>query len=326
MTKVLVTGASGFIGGRVAAALRRAGAAPRLGYRTVPDDVPDAVEIRLDDVECLRQAAAGMSAVVHCAGYAHAHGLDDAAARARHVEINRDGAVNMATAAAQAGVGVFVLLSSVKAAGLERDAPVTDETSPLPPDTAYGAAKRAAEDAVLALGREHGMRVVVLRPAMVYGRGGRGNLERMAAAIAAGWFPPLPETGNRRSLVHVDDLVDAVQRAIALEVAHGVYIVADPRAHSGRALYDALRRGLGKPAARWRCPAAVLRAAGRLGDVAQRLGGRPFPVNSALIARLLDSECYSAARIGEALGWQARVALDAGVAEMLGAAEGRGEQ
>lgn len=60
------------------------------------------------------------------------------------------------------------------------------------------------------------MHVVNLRLAMVYGRGGRGNLERMARGIRADWFQPLPETGNRRSLVHVDDVVAAMRL-----IAHG---------------------------------------------------------------------------------------------------------
>lgn len=78
-----------------------------------------------------------------------------------------------------------------------------DKDWPGEPATPYGRAKRAAEDAVLEAGAKYGMHVVNLWLAMVYGHGGRGNLERMARGIRAGWFPPLPETGNRRSLVHM---------------------------------------------------------------------------------------------------------------------------
>ena len=64
---------------------------------------------------------------------------------------------------------------------------------------------------MLEAGRRHGMHVVNLRLAMVYGAGGRGNLERMGRLVRRGLFPPLPETGNRRSLIHVDDVVDVMR-------------------------------------------------------------------------------------------------------------------
>jgi len=75
-----------------------------------------------------------------------------------------------------------------------------------PPHTACGRAKREAERLVLRAGAEHGMHVTVLRPAPVYGAGWKGNLDRMLAVVRTGRLPPLPEVGNRRPLVHVDDL------------------------------------------------------------------------------------------------------------------------
>ena len=154
---------------------------------------------------------------------------------------------------------------------------------------------------------------------MVYGRGGRGNLERMAHGIRAGWFPPLPETGNRRSLVHVDD-VEAVMRLVAQSLAANgrTYIVADPKAYSGREIYDAIRSALGKPPIRWRVPAALLRAGGRLGDGVGNLFGRSLPFNSEVTDRLLGSARYTPARIEQELGWRARIGLEEGVREMLG--------
>ncbi|MCZ7655575.1 MAG: NAD-dependent epimerase/dehydratase family protein [Rhodocyclaceae bacterium] len=96
------------------------------------------------------------------------------------------------------------------------------------------------------LARNTSMHVVNLRLAMVYGHGGRGNLERMARGIRAGWFPPLPDSGNRRSLVHVEDVVAAMGMVAQAPAANGrTYIVADPKAYSGREIYDAIRRGLG---------------------------------------------------------------------------------
>lgn len=304
----LVTGATGFIGGRLLAEgdralVRRAGAAP------------GAVTGDLLAPESLAAACSGVECVFHCAGYAHAFSSSDPDI---HWRINCEGTRNLLDAAGEACVRRFVFLSSVKAMAEPGDACV-DEDWPGEPVTPYGRAKRAAEEAVLEAGVKFGMHVVNLRLAMVYGRGGRGNLERMARGIRAGWFPPLPETGNRRSLVHVEDVVAAMRLVAQAPAANGrTYIVADPKAYSGREIYDAICRALGKPPARWRVPAALLRSGGRLGDGLGKLAGRTLPLNSEVTERLLGSACYAPARIERELGWRAGIGLDEGVREMLG--------
>ncbi len=308
----LVTGASGFIGGRLLAEgdkalVRRTGTAPGaiVGDLLSPESLPAACK----DVDC----------IFHCAGYAHAFTTSDPDA---HWRINFEGTRNLLTAAGEAGVRRFVFLSSVKAMAEPGDACI-DEDWPGEPATPYGRAKRAAEQAVLEAGAKYGMHVANLRLAMVYGRGGRGNLERMARGIRAGWFPPLPETGNRRSLVHVDDVVAVMRLAAQVPAANGrTYIVADPRAYSGREIYDAIREAVGRAPARWRVPAILLRCGGKLGDGVGRLAGRTLSLNSEVTERLMGSACYSPARIEREIGWRAGVNLAEGVREMLGAGLG----
>ena len=310
----LVTGASGFVGGRLMAALGREEDVRALLRR--PGAMPGAAVGDLLDPASLRAACEGVESVFHCAGYAHVFSSSDPDA---HRRINFEGTRNLLMAAGEVGVRRFVFLSSVKAMAEPGDACV-DEDWPGEPDTPYGRAKRAAEAAVLEAGAKYGMHAVILRLAMVYGRGGRGNLERMARGIRAGWFPPLPDTGNRRSLVHVDDVVSVMRLVAQTPTANGrTYIVADPKAYSGREIYDAIRRVLGKPPARWRVPAALLRSGGRLGDGLGRLAGRTLPLNSEVAERLLGSACYSPARIEHELGWRAGIGIDEGVREMLGA-------
>ncbi|MDP1536975.1 MAG: NAD-dependent epimerase/dehydratase family protein [Burkholderiales bacterium] len=304
----LITGATGFIGRRLLqpgdlALARDASAAP------------GAVTGDLLDPASLAAACKGIETVFHCAGYAHAFASSDPDA---HWHINFEGTRNLVEAAGAAGVRRFVFLSSIKAMAEPGDECV-DEDWPGEPNTPYGKAKRAAEDVVLEAGTKFGMHVVNLRLAMVYGRGGRGNLERMARGIRAGWFPPLPETGNRRSLVHVDDVV-AVMRFVAdAPAANGrTYIVADARPYSGREIYDAIRGAVSPaPTLRWRVPAGLLRAGGAVGDALGAVLHRPLPLNSEVVSRLLDSACYSPARIERELGWKAQVGLEAGVREML---------
>jgi nucleoside-diphosphate-sugar epimerase len=309
----LVTGASGFVGGRLTEALGREADVRALVWRA--GAMPGAAVGDLLDPASLRAACESVESVFHCAGYAHAFASSDPDA---HWRINFEGTRNLLAAAGEAGVRRFVFLSSVKAMAEPGDVCV-DEDWPGEPATPYGRAKRAAEEAVLEAGAKYGMHVVNLRLAMVYGRGGRGNLERMARGIRAGWFPPLPETGNRRSLVHVDDVVAAMRLVVQTPAANGrTYIVADPRAYSGRQIYDAIRAAVGRMPARLRVPASLLRCGGKLGDGLGKLAGRTLPLNSEVTERLLGSACYSPARIERELGWRAGIGLAEGVREMLG--------
>ncbi len=293
----LVTGATGFIGSRLLQP-------DELALVRRPSGLAREVLGDLLDPHSLLAACRGIDTVFHCAGHAHAFASSDPAA---HWRINFEGTRNLVNAAGAAGVKRCVFLSSVKAMA-EPGGECVDEDWPGEPATPYGQAKRAAEAAVLEAGAKYGMHVVNLRLAMVYGRGGRGNLERLARAIRTGWFPPLPETGNRRSLVHVDDVVAALRVAAAHPGASGrTYIVAESRAYSGREIVDTIRAILRKPALRWGVPASVMRAAGRL-----------HPRLDEIVDRLIGSACYSPARIERELGWQARVGLMEGMQETLG--------
>jgi len=304
----LISGASGFIGSRLLSPGDRALVRQSCGM--AGERVGD-----LADAALLLRACAGIGTVFHCAGYAHAFADSDPDA---HWRINFEGTRNLADAAGQAGVGRLVFLSSVKAMAEPGDN-LADEDWPGEPVTAYGQAKRAAEDAVLEAGVRYGMHVVNLRLAMVYGSGGRGNLERMGRLVQRGLFPPLPESGNHRSLVHVDDVVAAMRLVAEDDRANGrTYIVAAREAPSGRQLYDALRAALGMPRCSWSVPESALRLAGRVGDGLEVFARRRLPLDSEALDRLLGSAWYSPARIERELGWRAKVSLADGLQEMFG--------
>ena len=313
----LVTGGRGFIGRRLVAALQADGVRLRVLTRSAARASHE-LQGDLSDPASLAAACAGIDTVFHCAGHAHAFGALSEADALRHRQVNFEATRALAEAAGEAGVARFVSLSSVKAMGEQLDACI-DEDWPVPPESAYGKAKRAAEDALLAAAERYGMHVVSLRLAMVYGAGGRGNLERMASLVRRGVFPPLPETGNRRSMVHVADVVAAMRLVAGDARAAGrSYIVAHPQTHSGRGLYDALRAACGLAPVRWSVPRGVLAALARLGDGIEALAGRRVPLDSEALDRLLGSACYSPARIHRELGWRAQTGLAEGLQEMLG--------
>lgn len=313
----LVTGSSGFIGSRLVAQLSSHGQVTRRLVRR-HTGVGDEVVGDLDDSCALKIACEGVGTVFHCAGYAHAFSALGKEESLLHWQINFEGTRNLLEAAGKAGVRRFVFLSSVKAMAEPGSSCVNEDLFGRPL-TAYGQSKLAAEDAVLDAGRSYGMHVVNLRLAMVYGSGGRGNLEKMGRLVQKGLFPPLPETGNRRSLVHVDDVVSAIGLVADADQANGrTYIVASHEAHSGRQLFEALRAAQGLPPCYWAVPEGIFRFVGRVGDVVGRVAGRRFPLDSEVVGRLLDSAWYSPARIQKELGWRAQVSLAGGLREMLG--------
>ena len=312
----LISGATGFIGQRVIRSLRNSGIECRALVRKDTGD-ENSVKADLGDKEALRVVCKGVERIFHCAGYAHAFSSLSNADVERHWRINFEGTSNLVEAAGQAGVKCFVFLSSVKAMA-EPGSICIDENYQGHPETPYGQAKRAAEEVVLAVGARYGMHVVNLRLAMVYGCGGRGNLERMGRLVRRGLFPPLPETGNHRSLIHVDDVVSAM-RLVASDcrAAGKTYIIANLDAPSGRRLFDTLRGVQGLPVCSWSVPAPVLKFFAHLGDVLEKLFRRRLPMNSEVLDRLLGSAWYSPALIERELGWRASVPLVNGLIDML---------
>ncbi len=324
---VLVTGATGFIGRHVVAALAAKDAQVVTLARSEARFRGDThLSVRSGDLldhASLQGVAAGVDTVLHLAGYAHAESADDGAHAELHWRITAEGTRAMLREARAAGVRRFVFVSSVKAAG-EGGPACIDESVRSTPASDYGRAKLAAEELVLAAGRESGMQVCVLRLPLVYGPDNKGNIPRMAAAIARGRFPPLPETRNRRSMVHVEDVVQALVLAATRPEANGrVYYVTDGVVYSTRQIYDAIRAALDLPPPRMRIPRWCLHGAARLGDLVQWLMRWHTPLNSDTLEKLLGSAWYSSARIEQELGYRPTRTLADALPEIVASMRGR---
>jgi nucleoside-diphosphate-sugar epimerase len=140
----------------------------------------------------------------------------------------------------------------------------------------------------------------------------------MMDAIERGRFPPLPATNNKRSLVHVDDVIRAALLAAESPRANGqVYIVTDGHAYSTDDIVRTMRDALGKPARGWAVPLGVLRMVAAAGDLIGRLRGRRFVFDSNAYGKLLGSAWYSSGKIEQELGFRARCDLRDGVEEMV---------
>lgn len=306
---VLVTGGTGFIGRRLVTALQERGACLRVLARSIsalPVDWQD-VEVILGDLadpDSLARACSGANTVFHVAGFAHADANDVADFAARHQTVNFEGSVRLFATAADAHVERLVFLSTVKAVG-DPENHCIGEHWDRSPQTPYGRAKRAAEEQLTALGQEHGFHTVNLRPALVYGPGMKANLAQLFAAARRGWLPPLPETGNCRSLVHVDDVVQAMLLAAADPAAAGkTYFVTDSQPYSGRELSHILRESLGRPLLNYTVSANVIYGIADLADTLLRLVGRRDRKFGAAVDKLLGWACYDSSRIERELGYQ----------------------
>jgi len=217
--------------------------------------------------------------------------------------------------AQEAGVRRFVCFSSVKAMN-EGGPDCLDEATACHPETPYGKSKLAAERLVMA--GDYVPEPVVLRLSMVYGPAMKGNLPRMVEAVDKGRFPPIPEFGNRRSMVHVEDVVQAALLAAERPEAVGqIYIVTDGQPYPTRQLYEWICEALGKPVPAWQISKIILKVLARVGDLIGNVGGRRFLFDSDALEKLAGSAWYSSKKIEQELGFQAKHHLRESLPEIV---------
>lgn len=308
MKRVLVTGASGFVGTQLLATLADHGLPARAAVRS---DRPNAPNHALHDL-CVvgpisgatdwRQALEGCDAVVHLAARVHVmYERDDAAAECR--EINTEATRALATQAAAAGVRRFIFASTAKVHGEGRPAPYTEHDAPEPRDT-YARSKWQAERALREIAVRSGLGATILRIPLVYGPGVGGNFLRLMDAIDSRRLLPLGCIDNRRSLIYVGNLADVIVNCLANPAAaQRTFLVSDGEDVSTPDLVRRLGSAMGRPARLLPIPAGLLRVAGSLSR------------RSAELGRLLDSFSLESGAIREALDWSPPFSLDMGLAK-----------
>ena len=298
---ILVTGATGYIGRALVARLGAESRPVRLLVRATrrndfakvwPGQVPQLCIGDMTEPASLRDVCTGVDTVLHLASHSPrtaAPGIDP---EAGHWPVTAEGTRALVSEAQRAGVRRFVLVSSVRVMG-EEGAEGLDESSVSAPTSAYGRAKLAAEEAVRSIGTGS-----ILRLPPVYGAGGEGVVSRMIAAVDRGWFPPPPKIVNKRSMIHLDDVVAAVLLLARRPEALGkTYIVTDGELYSTHEIYRQVCMALNRSMPQWSTPEACLRIAATAGDWLTRWSGRPMPFNSATLKKLVGCAWYRGERI-----------------------------
>lgn len=309
MSTVLVTGANGFVGLALCARLLEEGWHVRGTVRSAK--YADSLPVRVDTVQVesigpdtgWSKALAGVDTVVHLA--ARVHVLNDTAADPLLAfrQVNVAGTKRLARVALTAGVRRFVYMSSVKANGEERPAPYTEKDKEAPLDP-YGVSKWEAEQALHEIAARTGLEVVVLRPPLVYGPGVKANFLRLFEVVERGIPLPLASVNNRRSLIYLGNLVDAVVTCIAHPRAAGeTYLVSDGEDVSSPELIRRVAAALGRPARLFPFPLRLMRLAGKLSG------------KSPVVERLLDSLTVDSGKIRRELGWNTSYTMAQGLME-----------
>lgn len=297
--RILVTGANGFVGRGLCRELLDRKAAVTAAVRNIGDfhdfEGPLFQQITVGEIDqgtAWDEALMGVDTIFHLAARVHVMRESGADALRAYRRVNVEGTERLARAAAKAGVKRLVFLSSIKVNGEATSSkPYTAEDLPHP-QNAYAISKWEAEQALWRLSLETGLQVVVVRTPLVYGPGVKGNFLRLLEWVNKGIPLPFAAVENRRSMIYLRNLVDAMIACAEHPIALGrTYLVSDGEDVSLPELIRLVASAMGKPARLWRGPESLMRVAAAL------LG------KSAEANRLLDSLLIDCTPIRKELGW-----------------------
>ena len=303
--KALVTGANGFVGKALVAALEAKGARVMRAVRQPGGERNEVIVGDLDAETDWHEALHGCDIVFHLAGRAHRTRETAQDVFAEYEKTNAIATGNLARQAADSGVKRLVYTSSVKVNGEATVATHTYTETDLPaPLDSYGRSKLMAERLLERMAGETRLEVVIVRPPLVYGPDVKGNFLQMLHVLKKRVPLPLASVRNLRSLIYVGNLVDAmILCATHPDAANRTWLVSDGDDLSIQELLRSLGSGIGHPARLFPCPVGVL-------EIGARLAGR-----AEQIRRITGYLCVDSSRICRELGWVPPFTVQEGLKE-----------
>lgn len=305
--RILVTGATGFVGTGLVARLLRDGRHTRAIVRRSAENASLNVDqFPVGDISAdtdWRAAMLDVGTVVHLAARVHIMRESAADPMADFRRTNVGGTLALANQAAASGVRRFVYVSSVKVngeAGLFRE---SDQANPTDP---YGISKYEAEVGLRAIAGETGLEVVIVRPPLVYGPGVGANFRALMQAVRRGVPLPFGAVNNRRSLIARDNLVDFIVTCVDEQAAaNQTFLVSDGQDLSTPDLIRRIAHAMGRRARLFPVPVAFMKFGGAA------IGRR------AMFDRLLGSLQLDITKARSLLAWSPPVSLDTALAETV---------
>jgi nucleoside-diphosphate-sugar epimerase len=312
VTLILVTGASGFVGHAVCERALSLGMKVRGSHRSLTTQalVPPGVEkVQIPYVDCDTDwslALAGVSMVIHLAGRVHIAKDTARDSLVAYREVNTTGTERLARAAADAGVKRLVYVSTIKVNGEQTvSAPFTEADAPRPED-AYAISKWESEQALHRIGTESGLEIVILRPPLVYGKRVGANFIRLVHLVQTCIPLPFASVSNRRSLIFVKNLADAIlTSATHPRATDQTFLVSDGEDTSTPELIRCIADAMELPSRMFRCPPSLLKA------MASVVG------KSAEMGRLLGSLAMDSTRFRSETCWIPPYSLSQGLKETI---------
>lgn len=308
--RILITGANGFVGQALCHELLRRGhpviAATRHAWADASSQPGALTGVAIGEVDertAWGHALHGVNVVIHLAARVHVMQETAQDPLTEFRRVNVQGTEHLARMAAAAGVKRFVYVSSIKVNGEETATGqrYTERDLPQPQDP-YGISKWEAEQALHRIAQETGLEVVIVRPPLVYGPGVKGNFAHMMRVLARGWPLPLASVSNRRDLLYLGNLVDALILCATHPAAAGhTYLLSDGEPISTPRLLRELATALHVPSRLLPMPPSLLRLLGGLTGKSEQ------------VERLLGSLQLDAGKIRADLGWAPPYTLQQGL-------------
>jgi nucleoside-diphosphate-sugar epimerase len=315
--KVLVTGATGFVGRRLVELLVRKGDRVKALVRQISDSSPlrsagaEIVQGDIRDPAAMNEAVANTDCVYHLAAKTTKHELS----KREYYAHNVDGTKNIALAAIKFGVKRLVYASSVGVYGTNRNLAI-DETTVPRPNSYYRESKLIGEQELLSLYESHGLPVVIARLGTTFGPGSRTFVD-LSRKITAGNFRIAGQGENHDQMVYVEDLVKGLKRCGEVQGIEGrTYVLAGDKPATSRELLGLLAGELGVPPEFGHLPAAPFQIYGTLASSVYRLIGFQIP-KSNYYNLFLSDHIYNISRARNELGYLPITSLKEGLHKLI---------
>ena len=290
MKKILITGASGFVGNNL------------LRYCTTHALEPVSVSLRNELPSALPE---GIDAVVHLAG--KAHDLKDVSNPSEYFTVNAGLTKKLFNLFLLSDSSIFIFLSSVKASADIVDGELTEEDVPNPV-TPYGQSKLEAETFLLSQTLPAGKRLYILRPCMIHGPGNKGNLNLLYNLVSKGIPYPLAAFENKRSFLSVANLCFVIHQLINRnDILPGIYNVADKTPLSTNEVMKIMGEELSGKIRLIKINRSLIKGIARIGDMI------PFPLNTQKLKKLTENYIVNTGKLVNALQAPLPVQSDEGL-------------